>query len=98
MGMFDRIHYQGVAYQTKDTPSQALSEYEIRDDELWFKNVEYKWVSDEKDLLGGHLERVSEKWEHLDDFSGQVVFYDDKTDYLALFWEGKMIRFKELDT
>jgi len=97
MGMFDTIYYEGKEYQTKDTPMQCLDVYEIRGDELWIKTVEREWVNDETALLGGYLKRMSEDWEPLTEFDGSIEFYDDKTNYLALFWEGKMIRFKELN-
>ena len=96
MGMFDYIRYDGKEYQTKDTPAQFMAEYEIRDDELWFNNVEHKWVENADDLFRGHLERVSSEWEHLTDFDGSILFYDTEVDYIALFWEGKMIRIKKL--
>ena len=36
MGMFDYITYKGNKYQTRDTPSQTLDNYEIREDgTLW---------------------------------------------------------------
>jgi len=97
MGMFDTVYYKGVTHQSKDTPSQSLAEYAIENEDLWFKNVKYQWVDNEKDLMGGHLDRVSENWEHLNDFSGQIIFYTDKEEYLALFWEGKMIKIKQLN-
>jgi len=96
MGMFDYIYHEGREYQTKDTPAQMLDTYEIRGTQLWYKSVYREWVPDSDELFGGHLEPISEEWQYLDDFSGQIVFYDTETDYLALFWEGEMIRIKEL--
>ena len=97
MGMFDYIRYNGKTYQTKDTPMQTLAEYEIRGSELWYNDVEYEWVENEDDLFGGHLEPISSEWKQMNDFDGAIRFYDENTDYLALFWEGKLIRFKRLN-
>jgi len=94
MGMFDYIRYEGKTYQTKDTPCQFMAEYEIRDDELWFNDVKHKWVDDNDALFGGCLEPVSSEWRRVLSVEGSIRFYDDETDYLALFWEGKMIRIK----
>ena len=46
MGMFDYVNFRSHEYQTKDTPAQGLETYEIRDDELWYKQVEREWVKD----------------------------------------------------
>jgi len=94
MGMFDYIRYEGKTYQTKDTPAQFMAEYEIYDKELWFNDVEHKWVEDNDRLFGGYLEPVSSEWKRVKDFDGTIVFGDLEEDYLALFWEGKMIRIK----
>lgn len=98
MGMFDYIRYNGKTYQTKDTRSQFLAEYEIRGDELWYNHVELEWVEDNDALFGGGLEPISSNWERVEDFDGAIWFYDDESEYLALFWEGKMIRFKCLQS
>jgi len=95
MGMFDTIYYKGKEYQTKDTPMQCLDVYEIRGDELWFKLVEREWVSDENALLGGYLKAISENWEPLTDFDGSIEFYGEDKRFIALFWEGKMIKIKQ---
>jgi len=97
MGMFDYIRYEGKTYQTKDTPCQFMAEYEIRGDELWYNHVVHKWVDDDKALFGGHLEPISSEWEHVEDFDGTIQFGDLEEDYMALFWEGKMIRIKQME-
>jgi len=94
MGMFDYIRYNGKTYQTKDTPAQFMAEYEIRDDELWYNHVVHEWVDDSDSFLGGHLEATSAEWRRLEDFEGELGFYDNETAYFALFWEGEMIRIK----
>lgn len=97
MGMFDYIQYNGKNYQTKDTPHQFMGEYEIRGKELWFNNLNQVWVEDEDALFGGRLISESDEWYQLGNFDGAIRFYDDETEYLALFWEGEMIRIKQLD-
>jgi len=97
MGMFDYIRYEGKTYQTKDTPAQFMAEYEICGDELWYNNVKHKWVDDDNALFGGHLEPISSEWEHVEDFDGTIEFGDLEEDYIALFWEGKMIRIKQVE-
>lgn len=94
MGMFDYIRYNGKTYQTKDTPDQFMGEYEIRGDELWFNNVMYTWVDDDGALFGGRLEPISSEWERQENFDGTIEFGDLEEDYIALFWEGRMIRIK----
>jgi len=95
MGMFDYIRYNGKTYQTKDTPHQFMGEYEIRGDELWFNNVKYNWVENENSILGGYLETESLEWTCETHFDGTIEFGDLEEDYIALFWEGKMIRIKQ---
>jgi len=97
MGMFDYIRYEGEVYQTKDTPHQFMGEYEIRGKELWFNNVEHAWVDDEDSFLGGYLVSKRNEWYRLQDFEGAVRFYDDDTEYFALFWEGEMIRIRKYE-
>jgi len=95
MGMFDTIYYKGKDYQTKDTPTQCLDHYEIRGDELWIKTVEREWVDDENAIIGGYFKRISENWEPITDYDGSIEFYNDEDAYIALFWEGKMIKIKQ---
>jgi len=97
MGMFDYINYGGRVYQTKDTPAQFLADYEIRGDELWFKNVEHKWVEDEDSLFGGYLEQISHEWERVVEFDGDITLRGDENDYVAVFWEGRMVGIRQLD-
>ena len=105
MGMYDDLIYNGKVYQTKDTPSQVLETYEIRDRELWFKKVERVWVETEGDIFGGHLEAVSHEWIFCSDFDGRIVFYDYKynddgslyhEEWDSLFMNGKLLKIKRL--
>jgi hypothetical protein len=104
MGMFDHIKFEGNEYQTKDTPSQGLDTYEIRGDELWFKDVELEWEKD-GGLFGGYFKEVSHEWKRCSDFDGLIRFYrEDKEnggykknkwiEYRALFMDGKIIKIK----
>ena len=104
MGMFDHITYEGIQYQTKDTPDQGISDYEIRGNELWYRNVKYEWVDNEESFLfGGHLKEISHQWEFCKDFDGAIRFYREDTanggwkndawiEYKTLFMDGKMIK------
>jgi hypothetical protein len=104
--MFDYINYQGHEYQTKDTPDQFMSLYEIRGDELWLKKVESEWVNDDS-IFGGYLQEVSHKWVFCDYFDGEIRFYREDDDnggykndawieYRALFMDGKIIKLTEV--
>lgn len=106
MGMFDNILYKGREYQTKDTPMQGLCLYEIRGNELWYKNVEYEWI-DGDGPFGGYMNEVSHKWEFCSNFDGSVRFYredkerggyknDQWIEYKALFMDGKIIKFQRI--
>ena len=103
MGMFDYITYGGTQYQTKDTPDQFMSNYEIRGDELWYRKVESEWIENEDTLFGGYLEEVSAEWLFLKDFDGSIVFYtSDKEskewiEYKALFMDGRMIKIVKVE-
>ena len=105
--MFDYIHYKGHEYQTKDTPDQFMSHYEIRGDELWIKRVESEWVDDDS-IFGGRLQEVSHEWIFCEYFDGLIHFYreDDENggykndawiEYKALFMDGKIIKFGKVE-
>ena len=103
MGMFDEIIYKDQVYQTKDTPDQFLTTYEIRGDELWKEHVEYDWVENVDDIFGGHLKRISSEWKFESDFDGAIRFYrmiesgEKKSweEYRSLFMDGKMIKISQ---
>jgi hypothetical protein len=103
MGMFDYIVFNGKTYQTKDTPSQSIATYGIRDNELWFKDIVYEWNDDGE--FGGYLEEVSHIWEFLGDFSGNICFYDYFKDkdgvYVSETWnalcmDGKILKLERV--
>lgn len=107
MGMFDNITYNGEEYQTKDTPSQGLDRYEIRGDELWFKDTQYEWIEDPEHFLGCYMKEVSHEWKFMSKFDGLVRFYREDKDnggykndawieYRALFMDGKIIKLTEV--
>lgn len=77
MGMFDYIRYKGKTYQTKDTPNQWLDTYEIRDDgTLWVENYDSEWVDEPEAILGGYFRDKNHRWEQLEDFTGEIFFYE----------------------
>lgn len=107
MGMFDYINYGGHEYQTKDTPDQFMEHYEIRGDELWYKQVEREYVEDDTDLFGCRLQEISHEWKFLDTFDGILKIYrenkelgghkkDAWIEYAMLFMNGKIIKLTEI--
>jgi hypothetical protein len=102
MGMFDQLYYRGNQYQTKDTPAQALDNYRIEDDQLWFEDYESEWV-DGEGIFGGGIRKFNERWEPCNGFDGLIRFYREDLDrggykadawieYEALFMNGHMIK------
>lgn len=95
MGMFDRIkcrhnlsHVEGLddadvaalEYQTKDTPSQFLDQYEIREDgTLWVETYDIEDRSDPNAVglmrICGAMTRVNKQWKPVSDFIGEIRFY-----------------------
>ena len=107
MGMFDNITYPskfpGIEFQTKDTPSQGLDNYEIREDgTLWYEEYDAKWVVDSNALFGGYIDQYNKRWVHQEQFTGEIVFYDYKHiqnelyEYSAYFVKGKMENFQPI--
>lgn len=108
MGVFDEILYKRELYQTKDTPAQCLELYEIRDDELWYKEVEREWYEEDDSPFGGYLREISHEWKFCKDFDGLIRFYREDTEnggykndawleYKALFMDGKIIKLERVD-
>ena len=89
MGMFDyvRCHYplpiegaNGLLYQSKDLDCQ-MDLFEIREDgTLWRESYDVEDHSDPNAegimRLCGMLSRVNQRWERVEDFTGEVSFYD----------------------
>lgn len=113
MGMFDYIHcklplpvpgFDGVHFQTKDTPSQFLSAYEIREDgTLWYEAFDVEDRSDPQASgirrVFGSMTRVNKRWERVDDFSGNIRFYNTLgqhhtgwIEFAANFVDGKTVQ------
>ena len=76
----------GVAFQTKDTPNQAMSMYKIDGaGQLWVEKTEGHWVTGEAvaedasivDKLSaiGHFE-TDKRWWEPEDFDGAINFYE----------------------
>jgi hypothetical protein len=101
MGVFDYIRYENHTYQTKDTPAQFLENYEIRGDELWYKEVEREWCEEDDSLFGGYLNEISHEWKFCRDFDGLIRFYrNDENkwiEYKALFMDGKLIKLESIE-
>lgn len=80
MGMFDELYYEGIKYQTKDTPKQSLDNYKIEIDQdsghsyLWHEDYDAEWVEGEG-LFSGSIRQFNERWVHCDDFTGKIQFY-----------------------
>lgn len=103
MGMFDYVRcdyplpVEGAAklqYQTKDTPSQFLDEYEIRaDGTIWHQNYDIEDRSDPLakgfERLYGMATRINKRWEPVA-LTGEVVFYAGEFEFSAHFIDGKI--------
>lgn len=90
-----------LGYQTKNTPSQLLDYYEIREDgTLWHQNYDIEDHSDPNAegiaRIFGMLTRVNERWEPVPDFTGEIVFYHvTKSKWLewsSYFENGHLVR------
>ena len=98
MGMFDYVRYNGVEYQTKDTPAQLLDYYDIHEDgTLWHNNYDCEWVEEEEHILKGYLRQFNERKEFCDKFIGEIRFYRNIgkkykqwEEFSAYFVNGKM--------
>lgn len=105
MGMFDYVRCSyplpveganGLEFQTKDTDSQWMDEYEIREDgTLWHQAYETEDQSDPTkegfEAFVGCMTRVNERWER-DNYTGAMSFYTDFKggwlEFSALFKDG----------
>ncbi len=93
MGVFDELTCKyplpikganEIKFQTKDTPSQYLDNYEIREDgSLWHEiyDTEDKSDPNAEGLLRicGMLSRVNKRWE-AELITGEIVFYGSLPD------------------
>lgn len=102
--MFDNIRYNGDMYQTKDTPTQLIDTYEIREDgTLWVECYTETWHEDEDSLFGIQVDRKDYYWKFCDDFDGVIKFYAPGDpgkwiEFKALFMDGKMIKIERIDS
>lgn len=100
MGMFDNIIYKGLEYQTKDTPSQCIDLYELRDDgTLWYENYDADWIEGES-KFGGILQKNNKRWEPCD-HTGIIKFYrnigkGEWEEFEATVADGKLINLREI--
>lgn len=107
MGLFDyvRCKYplpvagaEGLEFQTKDTPSQYMDLYEIREDgSLWHETYDIVDRSDPSkegfERLRGAMARINNRWEFCK-LTGEVVFYTGERDwwieFSSYFKDGKL--------
>lgn len=87
MGMYDELtckyplpdgyaDMQDLEFQTKSFESN-LDHYTISaDGELWITKGEGKWVQPGSSVLSGHYELEREWDERIEDYHGDVFFYD----------------------
>ena len=114
MGLFDYLNCKyplpveganALEFQTKDTNSQFMDRYEIRDDgTLWHETYDIEDRSDPKAeglmALFGMMTRVNPRWER-DTMTGEVRFYtcsgnsQDWIEFSAYFVQGEL---KQLET
>lgn len=96
MSIYDHIIYQGKEYQTKDTPAQFCDDYEIRGNELWYRDVDRVWIDDDQHCFGGFLKETGHEWKFIE-FDGVIEFYDGQSHFKALFMDGKMLKIAEVN-
>jgi hypothetical protein len=101
MGLFDNIRCAMVPdgeYQTKDTPSQFLDNYEIRaDGSLWVEIYDVVDRSNPNDRsMAGCMTRENAKWQRCREFAGSIEFYDDAKTYIAFMVNGEAIQIREI--
>lgn len=100
MGMYDELRClfplpvhgaNQLEYQTKDTPTQCLDLYEIREDgSLWMEDYDVEDHSD-PDATGflrmcGCMTRVNKRWVAVERFTGEIVFYSFLNDGAQKGW------------
>lgn len=107
MGLFDYLRFESKrhlpngapteGYQTKDTPTQLMEVYEVRDDgSLWHESIK-KHVRDEPDsLFGIVIERVGSQW-RAQDWTGEVVALEGEWCFSLYFVRGWLCRIETLD-
>ena len=109
MGLFDYIrcsyplpggHADSGEFQTKDTPSQFMDHYEIREDgSLWHEDYDTEDRSDPRAegvmSLAGMMTRVRKRWEKDESFTGEIRFYrgsceEDWREFSAYYIKGTL--------
>lgn len=109
MGMYDELtckyplpegyaDMQNRQFQTKSLES-SLEHYAITGEgELWITKGEYEWVADPSSMLGGYAKVIREWEERVEDYHGDICFYDfrkqaptqDLVTFRARFTHGKL--------
>jgi len=94
MGMFDYLRckyplpldgYEDKIFQTRDTDSQFMDNYEIsQEGELFLENYEIEDRSDPAkegmEKFYGMMTKVNLRWEKQKDFTGEIRFYAEALD------------------
>ncbi|KKN11261.1 hypothetical protein LCGC14_1028180 [marine sediment metagenome] len=101
MGMFDTLEIKytlpwpevqdSTEWQSKDTPTQNLDNYELREDgTLWHEAYDERWVATDDPLFGGHYEKTNKRWEQdKDALDGETIDCHHSVDgtwYTVRFW------------
>jgi len=103
MGMFDNVtirwplpwpEVQNSQWQSKDTPTQFLNDYEVREDgTLWHLAYDQRIEKDAKHPMGFHLYRDNERWEQVDWDGGiechEYIEHENRPggmEYSVTFW------------
>lgn len=107
MGMFDtlrcdyplpaRAQVQDLSFQTKSLDCLMLN-YQVRaDGTLWVEDFDIEDRSDPNAeglaRLAGMMTPTNQRWRHMDDFTGEVVFYGDYGPRNASGWGEGQVEF-----
>lgn len=101
MGMFDELMCEREGFdktevfQTKDTPTQQMDMYQIREDgTLWFQDYDIEDRSDASAegimALVGCMSRTNKRWRKMEKFTGEIVFYGDSGEFSAYYINGQL--------
>ena len=102
--MFDYFYYKGNEYQSKDTPAQVMTKYELRDDNtLWREDSDAEWIETPGEFLGGYIKETNHRWVFCEHFLGEIRFYrsidrarDEWEEYSAYFKNGILREINEV--
>ena len=90
MGMFDTVYMDCRSYQTKDFEC-LMDEYEIINNKLFAREYDIEWVDAESHFLGGYIESTFLGLREINDYTGAIEMYDDKSTVFCVFNDGVLI-------